>query len=320
MATVQLIRLLKYVNIADFVATIALLILLYRKQKYSDFGFFVAFLWCRVIAACVTIPILFFRAELGISRATAYHVWWGTNWIFFTSLAVLQALSIYGNYRLAMRPLEGLQKIGQIIFRWVAGVSFGLSVFFAIGPHAGTVNYWTVLTEQIHRGVSVLSLCLLLFVCLAIRPLGLTFRSHLFGVSLGLGITAATDLVEAAWYPTEAGQSLYSPVFLIGGTVTFAALILWVIYFALPEPERRMVLLPTTSPFFMWNSISQALGDDPGFVAVSGFTPDMLSAAEIEDLSHSAQHGDDAEDSDDHGGDGPDDLPRGGLPSSVFAL
>ena len=46
-----------------------------------------------------------------------------------------------------------------------------------------------------------------------------------------------------------------------------------------------MVLLPTTSPFFFWNKVSEALGDAPGMVAVAGFTPDMLAPAELKALS-----------------------------------
>lgn len=51
-----------------------------------------------------------------------------------------------------------------------------------------------------------------------------------------------------------------------------------------------MILLPTTSPFFTWNRISEALGDEPGFVAVAGFKPQMLAAAEMKVLtSHKAE-------------------------------
>ena len=46
-----------------------------------------------------------------------------------------------------------------------------------------------------------------------------------------------------------------------------------------------MILLPTTSPFFFWNRISEILGDAPGQVAVAGFTPEMLAPAEIEMLT-----------------------------------
>jgi hypothetical protein len=139
----------------------------------------------------------------------------------------------------------------------------------------------------------------LLFVCLAIRPLGLTFNSHIFGVCLGLGVSAATALIESAWLPTASAQSVYSPIYLRSGIASLIAVTIWIVYFAKPDPERRMVLLPTTSPFFVWNSISEALGDDPGHVAISGFKPDMLADAELEELSRSSRREHDTEDHDD---------------------
>ena len=51
---------------------------------------------------------------------------------------------------------------------------------------------------------SILTLCLLLFVCFAIRPMGLSYTSRIFGVSLGLGIMATTDLVQSAVAHPEA--------------------------------------------------------------------------------------------------------------------
>jgi hypothetical protein len=128
-------------------------------------------------------------------------------------------------------------------------------------------------------------LCLLLFVCFATRPLGLTYSSRIFGVSLGLGVTATIWIVQAAWFSTTAALSLYSPVYLVSAFGSLTTVCIWGAYFALPEPEAKMILLPTTSPFFTWNRISEALGDEPGFVAVAGFKPDMLAAAELKVLS-----------------------------------
>ncbi|HEY4355682.1 MAG TPA: hypothetical protein VGN16_08050 [Acidobacteriaceae bacterium] len=302
---------LRDVNIVDLVMAVVFVCVLWRKRKVSDFRFFTAYLASWIPASLVSIPLLFFRKYTGLDLNAAWKTYWGTYYAFFIVQVALQTLATYEIYRLAMRPLPGLQRIGQVIFRWVAGVSFGLSVLFAISPH-GSDDYWGILIEQIHQGTSALSLCLLLFVCLAIRPLGLTFRSHIFGVSLGLGITSITTLIEAAWVPSATGHKLYSPVYLIASFASLIALMVWLTYFALPEPERRMVLLPTTSNYFTWNNISEALGDEPGYVAVAGFTPDMLSAAEIEELSRSTHHDElgDGSDSDKHDDD--DDQNGGG--------
>ena len=65
-------------------------------------------------------------------------------------------------------------------------------------------------------------------------------------------------------------------------------LFIWTAYLATPEPRRRMIILPTTSPFLRWNQISLALGDEPGYVALGEITPDMFAPAEVEVMRRAA--------------------------------
>lgn len=289
MSTVVLLR---DVSIAECAACFCVATLLFYKHVWGRFSLLFALIALRAVSGTILIPLLFFRKDLGISLPVAFNTYFYTSWISGIAQALLLIGIIYHVYREAMRPLQGLQRIGKVIFRWVAVVSVAVSVAIAVGPHtssltmAGTIG--TAVT-QIQQGVFVLTLCLLLFVCFAIRPLGLTFRSRIFGVSLGLGVTAATYLAQAAWISTVGGQSLYSPVYLVATIGSLASVCIWGAYFALPEPEQKMILLPTTSPFFTWNRISEALGDEPGYVAVAGFKPNMLAAAELKVLT-SASH------------------------------
>jgi hypothetical protein len=108
----------------------------------------------------------------------------------------------------------------------------------------------------------------------------MTYRSQTFGASFGLGIYGLSNLVLSAWFATHGAQSLYSAAYLIPVVGNLVTLGVWGAYFMLPQPTRHLVLLPTTSPYFHWNQISEALGDNPGVVAVAGFTPDMLAPAE----------------------------------------
>ena len=226
---------------------------------------------------------LFYRQAMGISKPLCYAIYAYSFWAYFFMEFALILLVIYSVFRQAMKPLEGLHRAGKLIFRWVMGVSLVLSVGIAIGPHMATQgpSHALALISQMQQGLSVLMLCLLLFVCFATRYLGLTYRSHIFGVSLGLGIYAVTELVESAWIATRGVASLYSPVYVFSAVGACVVLMTWGTYFAMPVPERKMILLPTTSPFFLWNRISEALGDEPGFVAIAGFKPDMLAPAEL---------------------------------------
>lgn len=287
------IWLLRNALFAEVFISIAILVVMWQKSLLRVFYYLAAFLSVFVVETSVSIAILFFRKEIGISKLLAYNIYACTHWISFFILSALLLLIIYSVFRHAMKPLEGLHRAGKVIFRWVFGASLAVSLIIAIGPHAETSTaYIQKISGQIQQGTSVLTICLLLFVCFAIRYLGLTYRSHIFGISLGLGVFATVSLVETAWFSTSASESLYSPMYLYSAFGACIALLVWGTYFAMPEPERKMVLLPTTSPYFLWNRISEALGDDPGMVAIAGFKPQMLAPAELAMLtaaSHEAQ-------------------------------
>jgi hypothetical protein len=283
-------QLLRNSEIAFVVLCITVFILMGRKRLLVEYPTLAALLCVQAIDALIAVTILFFRKPLGLTLDTAYSIYFYSHWICFTCEEILQVFVIYSVFSLAMRPLQGLHSIGKIIFRWVAAVSIAVSLGIAAGPHFVSSGYsatmlYTRIASQSEQGIGVLTLCLLLFVCFSTKPLGLTYGSRTFGVSLGLGVMAMTTLVEAAWASIEVGRSLYSPVYLFGMLGLCSAVLVWGIYFALPEPERKLILLPTTSPFFFWNRISEALGDAPGHVAIAGFRPDMLAAAEMQMFS-----------------------------------
>ena len=234
--------------------------------------------------------ILFFRSDLRIPKTLAYTALFYRDTISQLLELCLFVVIVYGVFDEAMRPFPGLQRVGQIVFRWVGAVSLLVATALSAGPDLfakgnTVISLYNEIAPRFQQGTNVLVLCLLIFVCFAIRPLGLTFRSHIFGVVLGLALYSTTELIQVGWIMGVGGVNLYSAVYTFEAAGTCVALLVWLTYFALPEPKRRMILLPTTSPFFLWNRISEVLGDAPGSVAVAGFTPDMLAAAEIEMLT-----------------------------------
>jgi hypothetical protein len=91
---------------------------------------------------------------------------------------------------------------------------------------------------------------------------------------------ATANLVQSAWL--EHNPGMRGAFNVVNGIVICATMLTWAGYFALPEPKRRIIVLPTTSPFLRWNQISLALGDEPGYVAVGGIPPELFSPAELE--------------------------------------
>ncbi len=274
--------LVEYVSIAECVLCLAVFCLIWYRKQVADYPMLAVFLIVRALGGALTLLPLFFRRELGLSKPVAYNIYFYSYWPSAVFEAIVMVLLVYGIYKMALAPFEPLQRLGTIIFRWVAFVSVAVALGAGVGPHIFGESHSANIVGQMQQTSSILTLCLLLFVCVALRPLGLTFASRPFGSSLGLGILAFTQLFQSSWLPTAAAGNLYSIMYFYSGLGACTALLVWATYFALPDAGRGMVLLPTTSPYFTWNKVSEALGDNPGFVAISGFTPDCMAPGELE--------------------------------------
>jgi hypothetical protein len=252
---------------------------LIRAKAVRQFVYLFALLCVRLGCSFICISLLAFCGR-GIERHLDYQIYFYVYWTSYALEAIFSLLVIYGIFKLAMAPLKGLQTLGMLVFRWVAAISVAVAIGVAINPHLSGIKFMVAMVTQLQQTSSILTLCLLLFVCFAIRPMGLSFRSRIFGVSLGLGVLATINLVNSAWIAHYA--SMYSLFSVINGLAVGLTLLTWSAYFAFPEPKRRIIVLPTTSPFLRWNQISLALGDDPGFVAVGGIPPELFAPAELE--------------------------------------
>jgi hypothetical protein len=255
------------------------LISLVRAGMARKFIFLTALLAVRLVSGLTCLVILQFAAR-GIERHLAYQIYFYVYWSSYAAESILSLLVIYSIFKLAMAPLKGLQTLGMLVFRWVAAISIAVAIGVALTPHLSGTKFMVSMVTQLQQTSSILTLCLLLFVCFAIRPMGLSYRSRIFGVSLGLGLMATVSLVESAWLSHN--SNVYSTLSIVTGVVMCLTLCTWSAYFSFPEPKRRLIVLPTTSPFLRWNQISQALGDDPGYVAVGGIPPELFAPAELE--------------------------------------
>jgi hypothetical protein len=250
-----------------------------RSRSARQFGYLTALLCVRFTCSVICLPLLYLCGRK-LSVHIAYPIYFYTYWTSYALEAILSLMVIYSIFKLAMVPLKGLQTLGMLVFRWVAAISVAVAIGVAVTPHLSGVKFMVAMITQLQQTSSILTLCLLLFVCFAIRPMGLSLRSRIFGISLGLGVMATVNLVNSAWLTHYA--SMYSLFSMINGLAVGLTLLTWSAYFAFPEPKRRIITLPTTSPFLRWNQISLALGDDPGHVAIGGIPPELFAPAEIE--------------------------------------
>jgi hypothetical protein len=275
----SLASLLPYIGYIEPVLCGMLIFFLVRSKAAHKFGYLIALLCVRFGCSAICLPLLYLCGR-SIEKHFAYQIYFYVYWISYAFEAIFSLLVIYSIFKLAMAPLKGLQTLGMLVFRWVAAISIAVAIGVAVTPHLNGIKFMVAMITQLQQTSSILTLCLLLFVCFAIRPMGLSFRSRIFGISLGLGFLATINLINSAWIAHN--PDMYSLFSVINGLAVGITLLVWSAYFAFPEPKRRIIVLPTTSPFLRWNQISMALGDDPGYVAVGGIPPELFAPAEIE--------------------------------------
>lgn len=270
-------------NVLTFVeptAWIVLLSFMMLRQQVRTFGFLFGFLSVRAISSLLLAYVIHLSRIYALSTVRAYNIYFSLYWTSYAIEAILGFGIIYSLYKLALEPLPGLQRLGTIMFRWAGGIALALAVSVGCGPHITGTSFVMRFVTELQQTQSVITLSMLFFVILASKPMGLSHRSKIVGVSLGLGVLAATDMVLSSWIQHK--TAMRSTCDLINALSILTASGIWMTYFAMPEPARRMIVLPTTSPFLRWNQISQVLGDEPGFVAIGRVTPEMFAPAEVE--------------------------------------
>ncbi len=273
-------------TLLEWLLSLCALVCLVKCDTKGDFKPLRFLLTSRVAFTSALVPMLLLAGK-GIEVHLAYRMYFCGYWLGFASEAALSLLVIYRLFNLTMAPLDGIKDLGAIVFHWFAVVSVILTAAVTFVPHPNGSSYVTRLLTDLQRAQGVLTLCLLLFVCFALKPLGLNYRSRTFGVIIGLGILATSILVSAGWLAYY--KQVYSHLNLMNSVATCTALLVWIGYFVVPEPKRQMVILPTTSPYLRWNRVAEVLGDPPGFVAIAGVPPEMFAPAEIEVMKRASK-------------------------------
>ncbi len=265
------------ISVLEVVLTVAAVYLVVRARTFRvSWPMLPIMLWRLV--PYLTLVLL--RSSRILSARSAYNVYFTTFWASYALASLSSVMLTYTIFEEAMRPLKGLKRLGTIIYRWAAFVSVALAVSAFLYRDSSVGNVAVFVAVQVQRTSSVIVLSLIAFVGFSLRPLGLSARSRVFGFSVGLTFITLVSLFGFSSFYHQAD------LFSTGSTEWTAAqclaLAVWVYYLYVPEPKRRFILLPTTSPFHAWNQISEILGHDPGYVAIAGVPPESFAPAELD--------------------------------------
>ncbi|MGB8479144.1 MAG: hypothetical protein WCE63_09920 [Acidobacteriaceae bacterium] len=266
-----------HIALPTFLEALGLTVALYCVYRAQKNRIYPA-LWQFLIFSAASQGILFVDAALNgfhlIGPIHAYYVYFYVYWVSFGIGAILMLRVLHEMFRHAVRSVPGVQKLGQPIFLWAITVSVILAFASSMTPHSTGMSILLSSAQVLMRSQSVLALCMLTFLAFASNTLGVSFRSRIFGVTFGFGMMAVGDLVYTALFTYH--SSLASAANVGHEAMYLGAIALWSAYFLQPEPARRLVTMPVTSPLMRWNDVAQTLGNPAGQVAVS-YPPSFMS-------------------------------------------
>lgn len=190
---------------------------------------------------------------------TSYSAYFYTYWAGEVLDAILTLLVIQEIFANLFRPYDSLRSLSGQVFRWTVLALAGVSVALAIGTSTMNRSEVVVALLVVQRSAMFVEAGTLMTLFLFSRVFGLTWRNYVFGISLGLGVSASISGIASA----VRAHMGYTPTDWYSLVLTGAsncALIIWLYYILAPSSsfvfDRTQVDM---SPLHEWNRALEEL-------------------------------------------------------------
>lgn len=247
-APMGLASLLQYALwLGGWALSLAVAVTLVRRKLRQEYPFFFAYAAFQVVSA---IP-LFALYQRGVYADYFYAYWTSSALGLGLGLAVL-----YEVFQHAFRPYAALRGLGSMLFRWATLVLLVVGLLTAFSAPMGPSPLIAGILS-LERSIRMMQCGLLLLLLLFSPRLGISWRSHLFGITAGFGGYAAVvlTLITLRSHLNFPGDPAYSLV--NSGAYTLAAGA-WLGYLLAPEPARQAVRVQPVPD--QWDFALQGIG------------------------------------------------------------
>jgi len=226
-----LARLLQYALwMGGWALSLAVVVTMVRRKLRLEFPFFFSY----AVFQVVSVPVHFALYQRGVYADYFYAYWASSALGIGLGLAVL-----YEVFQHVFRPYAALRGLGSMLFRWATLVLLLVGVVTALSAPSGPSLLINAIMS-LERSIRMMQCGLLLLLLLFSPQLGLSWRSHLFGITAGFGGYSAVALTQITLrahlgIPSDVAYSLINSL-----AYTLAAAT-WLGYLLAPEPARRAV-------------------------------------------------------------------------------
>jgi hypothetical protein len=200
---------------------------MFRRKLYRSFPIFFSYICFQILAFAVLFPM---------RLRASYIEYFFTYWACAAINLVLGFMVIYEIFLDVFRPYRTLKDLGSVLFKWAALVMSLVGFVVAASSPLGDQGPIVQAVMTVTRCVRVAQVGLILFLLVFSRYLGVSWKQHSFGLSMGLGLSAGVELGTLAFHVSgHASQSTADSINLV---VYNVAILIWLGY-ALAKSAAR---------------------------------------------------------------------------------
>jgi len=199
-----------------------------HRKLHRTFPVFFSYVVAQLVIFGVTYPIY---------RSGNYGVFFYAYWIGSAVSVFLGFKVIHEIFLDVFRPYHTLKDLGTVLFRWAGLVMLLVAIVVAISSPSGMQSPLVQATLTSQRCVRMIQCGLVLFLLVFSRYLGISWRQHSFGISLGFGGFASVELALVAF--RVGGFVSQQNLDLLNMGAYNVATMVWVAYFLRKSPARE---------------------------------------------------------------------------------
>jgi hypothetical protein len=225
----------QYLLIAPRVLLVVVAIALCRRGLYRQFPIFLAYIAQEIVQSIVLVAMI----ESASTTREEYTIAYSLGYAISTAFRFGVLYEIFAN---VFRNYAALERLGKPLFQW-ATIVF-LLIGFCLAAYTGVHGPQLLFVEHLFdRTTSILQCGLLITLFMFASHLGLSWRSHVFGISLGIGINASADLAASA-IRSQTGLTYQTPLNYMVMAVYQCCVLIWIFYLFAPERSYAPAALP----------------------------------------------------------------------------
>jgi hypothetical protein len=202
---------------------------MFRRNLHRIFPVFFAYIGFQILAFSLLFPMY----QWGTYTYAEYF------WFYWACAAVnlvLGFMVIHEIFQDVFRHYHTLKDLGSVLFKWAALVMLLVAFVVAASSPTGDEGPIVQAIITVQRCVRVAQVGLIMFLMVFSRYLGASRRQQSFGISLGLGFSAAVELGTLAFHVS--GHASEVSVHVINLVAYNVAILIWFGYVLIKSPVR----------------------------------------------------------------------------------